>query len=126
MRLKSSLGSIDIARAEGHDAELSLAVKDKDMAGNNCRLRGRMGKGHGYVPSDGLTITVPSFKDDLAALIRLTHFALPPLRVVRPHQVVQLFYGFGDASGKQVGATISKNYNRKACLAKGVKAANSV
>ena len=43
--------------------------------------------------------------------MRLTDFDLPPLRVVRPTQVVQVFYGFGDASGKQFGATLSENYN---------------
>ena len=64
-----------------------------------------------HAPSDEVTPPVPRFKNDLAALIRLTNFKLPPLRVVRPVQVVQVFYGFGDASGKQFGATLSDNYN---------------
>jgi hypothetical protein len=34
--------------------------------------------------------------------------------VVRPTQLVQVFYDFGDASGKQFGATLSQNYNCKA------------
>ena len=61
---------------------------------------------------------MPRFKDDIAALRQLTNFGLPPLRVVRPTQVVQVFYGFGDASGKQFGATLSQNYNCKAWLSK--------
>ncbi len=126
MRSRSSPGNLDIARAKGHDAELSLAVNDKDMAGVNHRLRGRMGKGHGYAPSDGQTVSVPRFKDDLATLIRLTDFALLPLQVVMPHQVVQVFHGFCNASGKQFGTTVSKNYNCKDQLAKGVKAANCI
>ncbi len=63
-----------------------------------------------YAPTDGFTAPVLHFKDSVAALIRLTNFMLPPLRVVRLSQVVQVFYGFGDASGK-LGATLSENYN---------------
>lgn len=37
-----------------------------------------------YAPSDGVTPPVPRFKDNIAALICLTDFKLPPLRVVRP------------------------------------------
>ena len=33
---------------------------------------------------------------------------LPPLQVVRPSSVVQVFYGFGDAAGKGFGATVAK------------------
>jgi hypothetical protein len=51
------------------------------------------------MPTDGFTALVPQFKDNLAALIQLANFKLPPLRVVRPSQVVQVFYGFGDALG---------------------------
>ena len=64
-----------------------------------------------YAPIDGFTTQAPRFKDDIAALLRLTNFALPPLRVVRPSRVVNVYYGFGDASGKQFGATVSKSYN---------------
>jgi hypothetical protein len=86
----------------------------------------KTGRGDAYAPGSGLTAPVPRFKDDLAALIRSTDFLIPPLTVVRPSQVVHVFYGFGDASGKQFGATISRNYNCKARLAKGVKASNGV
>ena len=51
------------------------------------------------------------FKNDLVALIHLTDFKLPPLRVARPVQVLQVCYGFGDASGKQFGAILSDNYS---------------
>ena len=47
----------------------------------------------------------------MAALLKLMAFDLPPLRVVRPSRVVHVYYGFGDASGKQFGATILTNYN---------------
>ncbi len=68
-----------------------------------------------------MTVPIPRFKDNLAALTKLTDFKLPPLRVVRPSQVVQVFYGFGDASGKQFGTTILQNYNCRACLLKATK-----
>ena len=42
---------------------------------------------------------------DLEALKALTNFDLPPLRVVRPSHSVHVYYGFGDASGKQFGST---------------------
>ncbi len=45
---------------------------------------------------------------------------------MRPTQVVQVFYGFGDASGKQFGALLSQNYNCRARLAKGTKGQNGV
>jgi hypothetical protein len=53
-------------------------------------------------------------------------FELPPLRVVRPSQVVQVYYGFGDASGEQFGTTISQNYNCKARLTKATKSGTGV
>ena len=76
-----------------------------------------MGEAHPYAPNDGFATPVPRFRDDIAALQQLTRFDLPPLRVVRPTQVVQVFYGFGDASGKQFGATLLENYYCKAQLA---------
>ena len=66
-----------------------------------------------HAPSDGLTTPAPRFVSDVEALLQLSKFDLPPLRVVRPSMVVHVYYGFGDASGKQFGATISDNYNRK-------------
>ena len=69
-----------------------------------------------HAPRDGFTRAAPRFEDDIKALIRLTRFELPPLRVVCPSQVVHVYYGFGDASGNQFGATISHDYNCKARL----------
>ncbi len=69
---------------------------------------------------------MPRFKDNIAALMRMTDFVLPPLRVVRPTDVVQVFYGFGDASGKQFGATLSKNYNCQGCLSRASAGSNEV
>jgi hypothetical protein len=84
------------------------------------------GNGHRYAPDDGVTIPVPQFKDDIRALMQLTDFKLPPLRVVRPTQVVQVFYGFVDASGKQFGTMLSKNYNCKTRLAEPARAGNRI
>jgi len=92
-----SLSSLDVTRASRHGFDLLLAAsysankaEDEDMAGANHR--------HPYAPDNGFTTPVPRFRDDIAALQQLTSFELPPLRVVRPTQVVQVFYGFGDAS----------------------------
>ena len=74
------------------------------------------GVGGGCVPKDGITMAVPRLRDYVEALMRLSNFEDPPLRVVRPVQVVQVFYGFGDASGKQLGATLSGNLNCRECF----------
>ena len=57
-------------------------------------------------PSSGLTPIVPRLLDDLKALHSLTRSPLPPLRVVRPIKIIQVLYGFGDASGKGFGSTV--------------------
>lgn len=64
-----------------------------------------------YAPQDGLTPIVPRLIDDIAALRLLTESVLPPLRVVRPTGVVQVFYGFADASGTGKGFTVAGDYN---------------
>ena len=56
-------------------------------------------------PSTGLTPPAPRLRDDLKALAYLTQSESPPLRMVRPKNVYQVFYGFGDASGKGRGST---------------------
>ena len=71
-----------------------------------------------YAPVDGLTTPAPRFKDDIAALLKLSNFELPLLRVVRSSCVVHVYYGFGDASGKQFGATISDDYSCKSTLSR--------
>ncbi len=96
------------------------------MAGANHRVKKKMGETHPYAPANGFTTPVPRFRDDIAALQQLTRFDLPPLRVVRPTQVVQVFNGFGDASGKQFGATLLQNYNCKARLTKATTSTGGV
>jgi hypothetical protein len=127
------LSSLDITRAGRHGLDLSLAAsysadkaEDEDMAGANHQVKKKMEKAHPYAPDDGFTTPVPRFRDDIAALQQLTRFDLPPLRVVRPTQVVQVFYGFGDASGKQFGATLLQNYNCKARLTKATTSTGGV
>ena len=76
----------------GQDDPGSAQNEDEDMAGINHRIDVKRGKVGVHAPADGLTTPVPRFRDDVAALLRLTDFDLPPLRVVRPTQVVQVFY----------------------------------
>ncbi len=121
-----SLSSLNITRAGGHRMDLSLVVEDEDLARATHHLGMKTGGGDAYTPDNGLTIPLPRFKDDLAALIRLTDFTILPLRMVRPSQVIHVFCGFGEALKKQFGATISRNCNCRAWLTKGVKASNSV
>ncbi len=86
-------------------------VEDEDKAAANHWILIKLGTGHAYAPEDGLTTPVPRFKDNINALLQLTNFDLPPLHVVRPAHVVHVYYGFGDASGKQFGVTLSESYS---------------
>jgi hypothetical protein len=95
-----SVSSLDGTRARGHQLDLSLEDKDEEVARAAHHWGMKTGVGDAYAPGNGLTVPVPRFKDGLAALIRLTDFSIPPLGVVRPPQVVHMFYGFRDASGK--------------------------
>jgi hypothetical protein len=90
-----SLSSLDVTRAGEHQRNLSLEVKDEDVARAAHHLGMKTGKRDAYAPGNGLSVPVPRFKDDLVALIRLTNLPIPPLRVVRSSQVVHVFYGFG-------------------------------
>ena len=116
--LADSLGSLDATRAGDRGLNLDLAstymagqVEDEVTAAANHRMWGKLGKEHVYASVDGITFPVPRLRDDVAALLKLMAFDLPPLRVVRPLRVVHVYYGFGDASGRQFGSTISANYN---------------
>ncbi len=91
-------------------------LEDEDAARVRHQAKLKQGDAGVYAPKDGLTTPVPRLKDNVAALIRLSNFKLPPMQVVRPSQVVQVFYGFGDASGKQFGATLSENFNCRGWL----------
>ena len=55
-------------------------------------------KEHAHAPVDNLTSPVPQFGDDIDALLMLTNFELPPLRVVRPAFVVQVSSSLGKKS----------------------------
>ena len=109
-----SLESLDITRAGAHGLDLAGTAtyspnyhEDEDEARADHRLDRRFTKGTLYAPSTGLTPAVPRLKADLAALRELSRSKLPPLRVIRPTRVVQVFYGFGDAAGKGFGATVA-------------------
>ena len=110
--------SLDVTRSGAHGVNLDVAAsyapdvkEDEDEAGMDHRLCRKLGEARVYAPSSGITRAVPRLLDDVRALLKLTDFGLPPLRVVRPSMVVSVFYGFGDASGKEFGGTISENYN---------------
>ncbi len=118
-----------MTRAGAHGLDLGLAAlfsatcgKDKDEAAVNHRLAVKLGEEHVYAPEDGFTTPVPWFKDDIRALLRLTNYELPPLQVVCPSRMVHVYYGFGDESGKQFGATLLANYNCMGCLSNPAKA----
>jgi hypothetical protein len=127
------LSSLDATRAGRYGMDLSLLAsysvehaEDQDEASANHQINLKAGHDVLHAPRDGFTTSVSCFKDDIAALTRLTDFDLPPLRVVRPTHVVQVLYGFGDASGKQFGATLSKNYNCCGCLSKTATGSGSI
>ena len=110
---------VDGYRTETGDTD-TVASDDTSVGGTDlrCHLGGSAPCPVAHAPPDDLTTAVPRLKHDVAALRRLAAFDLPPLRVVRPSRVVQVFYGFGDASGTQFGATTSQNYNCRGCLSK--------
>ncbi len=131
--LLNFLGSLDVTRAGAHGLDLGLAAlfsatcgKDEDEAAANHRLAVKLGEEHVYTPEDGFTTPVPRFKDNIRALHRLINYELPPLQVVCPSHVVHVYYGFGDASGKQFGATLLANYNCRGCLSKLANAKHGV
>jgi hypothetical protein len=84
----------------------SFREMDEDEAAAGHALRKSFGPVHPHAPSDGKTQAAPRLLEDLKALLLLTNSRSPPLRVVRPKRMVQVFYGFGDASGKGRGSTL--------------------
>jgi hypothetical protein len=120
-----TVSSLDATRSGDHGVNLDEAAtyapnlkEDEDEAGMDHRLSRRLGEERVYAPSSGITTAAPRLRDDVRALLKLSDFELPPLRVVRPSMVVSVFYGFGDASGKEFGGTISENYNCDRALSK--------
>ncbi len=96
----------------------TLSKGDEVKAAAVHQLLRKMGVAHAYTPMDGLTTPVPRFKEDIDTLLQLTNFELPLLRVVRPANVVHVYYRFGDALGKRFGATLSESYGCHCCLGK--------
>jgi hypothetical protein len=87
-----SMNSWDLTCAGGHGINLSLAAsysversEDEDVARASHRMRLKGDSEGLYAPQDGFTHPVPRFKTDVTALMRLSDFELPPLRVVRPN-----------------------------------------
>ena len=101
-----SLSSLDATRAGAHGRDPSWGDALNSAEENEGRL---VDQEILHSPPSGITQAVPRLKEDIEALISLTKPARPVLRVVRPRKVVQLFYGFVDASGKQFGSTIARD-----------------
>ena len=119
----SSLSSLDATRAGAHGLDLNQEATfdlstqtDDDEAAIVRVYRSKGVKCAPHAPKSGLTPAVPRLLADIKALQQLTSSELPVLRVVRPTQVVQVYYGFGDAAGKGFGTTIAGDYNCKAKL----------
>jgi hypothetical protein len=79
---------------------------DEDEAAVGHAMRKCYGPVRPHAPENGKTTPAPRLLDDLKALLLLTNSRAPPLRIVRPRRMVQVFYGFGDASGKGRGSTL--------------------
>lgn len=78
--------------------------QDDDDEALKHRLRHRVPRTL-HAPPSGLTPPAPRLREDLRALTILTAADSPPLRLVRPKKIYQVYYGFGDASGKGRGST---------------------
>ena len=95
---------IPVSKLRDEQGRDEIDVEDEDDAAMEHRNR----KGHtptAHAPISGLTPPAPRLLSDLKALERLTASKLPPLRMVRPKQMLHVYYGFGDASGKGRGST---------------------
>ena len=101
-------------------------IEDEDEAVVNHRLGSKGRQDRRYTPENGFTTSAPRFKDDIDALLLLSNFDLPPLRVVRPAQVVHVYYRFGDAPGKQFGATMLESYGCDRRLSEDVKVGGGI
>jgi hypothetical protein len=58
------------------------------------------------IPTPKRVTPVPRFQNDIKALSRLFELAEPPEVVLRSNKVIEIMYGFGDASGKGFGSTL--------------------
>jgi hypothetical protein len=114
----TTVGELDVLRAGTHGLDLDKVATysptlgtDEDEAALDHWLRIKSGNDHLYSPWDGLTSPVTRLKDDIQALQLLSDFCLPPLCAIRPAHNDHLYCGFGNASGKQFGATLSSGYD---------------
>ena len=57
-----------------------------------------------HTASPNYVLPVPRMEKDLRALEQLTEPLEPPKRRIRSKKIIQVEYGFGDASGKGLGA----------------------
>ena len=60
------------------------------------------------VPTTGLRLAAPQFKEDLEAILRLTEGEQPALCRVRSKLTMIAYYGFGDASSGGFGTTVKR------------------
>ena len=67
-----------------------------------------MGAKHSNGPESGITSAVPRFPSDLGALLELAASEKPARRVVQSKRMLNVYYGFGDASSDGFGATIQR------------------
>lgn len=117
----TSLSSLDDTRAMSHIPDESRGSFDAVVGGEDGGALAHQLRTHGLhtgeaveatdagfkAPPSGTTPVAPRLHDDIAALQRLSGPELPPHRVIRPSRIVHVFYGFGDASGRQFGSTIA-------------------
>ena len=95
----NATSNLDCTRALSHVT--NPEVEDENDGTMTCPLvRAGVDTSASYAPSDGITTAVPQLIDNITALQVLSDFNLPPLLVVRPANVFQVFYRFADASGK--------------------------
>ena len=64
-------------------------------------------------------MAVPRLKTDLVAIVRIFESETPIMVPVRPTHVVQLVYGFGDASGEGYGSAWVKDPTDRVRLRRG-------
>ena len=90
--------------------------EDVNKAATDHQIESKLTTGLIYDPASGRTPVVSRFKKDTEALILPTQSAvLPPLGIIRLSMVVQVFFGFGDATGKEFRSIVAGTYN---CAAK--------
>jgi hypothetical protein len=94
----SSVSSnVDLVKAASY---APLGERDKDKTAVDHWMASKVGVAHANALVHGDTIPFPRFKDNIDTLLQLMDFELPPLRVVRPANVVHVYYESGGCFGK--------------------------